>query len=167
MENIDNATLEEVSATFADKKARKDYSKWEPSTTAEHAVHDLLKYVDYVTDHIEGSTAEVTSMRHEIHALCRHSGTPSVFYTLNPADNHNPLMAFTAGEDINLDAIFDKPDSRYTSYDRARILAANPVAGAEFFKTMIDQFTDVFLGFKRAMRRGVFGRIKAYYGVFE
>ncbi|KAJ7654057.1 hypothetical protein DFH06DRAFT_993942 [Mycena polygramma] len=32
---------------------------------------------------------------------------------------------------------------------------------------MVDQFTDVFLGFKRDCKRGVFGRVKHYYGVFE
>ncbi|KAJ6609359.1 hypothetical protein B0H10DRAFT_1813899 [Mycena sp. CBHHK59/15] len=32
---------------------------------------------------------------------------------------------------------------------------------------MVDQFTNVFLGFKRECKRGVFGRVKHYYGVFE
>ncbi|KAJ7359403.1 hypothetical protein DFH08DRAFT_769331 [Mycena albidolilacea] len=32
---------------------------------------------------------------------------------------------------------------------------------------MVDQFTDTFLGFKRACKHGVFGRVKHYYGVFE
>ncbi|KAJ7597966.1 hypothetical protein C8J56DRAFT_771417 [Mycena floridula] len=32
---------------------------------------------------------------------------------------------------------------------------------------MVDQFTDVFLGFERDCKRGVFGRVKHYYGVIE
>ncbi|KAJ7355962.1 hypothetical protein DFH08DRAFT_690993 [Mycena albidolilacea] len=32
---------------------------------------------------------------------------------------------------------------------------------------MVDQFTSVFLGFERECKRGVFGRVKHYYGVFE
>ncbi|KAJ7826739.1 hypothetical protein B0H13DRAFT_1736451, partial [Mycena leptocephala] len=32
---------------------------------------------------------------------------------------------------------------------------------------MVDQFTSTFLGFERACKRGVFGRVKHYYGVFE
>ncbi|KAJ7618843.1 hypothetical protein DFH06DRAFT_1011949 [Mycena polygramma] len=32
---------------------------------------------------------------------------------------------------------------------------------------MVDQFIDTFLGFQRACKRGVFGRVKHYYGVFE
>ncbi|KAJ7086380.1 hypothetical protein B0H15DRAFT_781967 [Mycena belliarum] len=58
-------------------------------------------------------------------------------------------------------------DSRFTSFDRARLLAANPIAGAEFFKLIVDQFIDIFLGFERACKRGVFGRVKHYYAVVE
>ncbi|KAJ7144859.1 hypothetical protein C8R43DRAFT_880787 [Mycena crocata] len=32
---------------------------------------------------------------------------------------------------------------------------------------MVDQFLNVFLGFQRDCKRGVFGRVKHYYGVFE
>ncbi|KAJ7467135.1 hypothetical protein FB451DRAFT_1040612 [Mycena latifolia] len=32
---------------------------------------------------------------------------------------------------------------------------------------MVDQFTGVFLGFERDCKRGMFGRVKHYYGVFE
>ncbi|KAJ6573903.1 hypothetical protein DFH09DRAFT_915511 [Mycena vulgaris] len=32
---------------------------------------------------------------------------------------------------------------------------------------MVDQFTNTFLGFERECKRGVFGRVKHYYGVFE
>ncbi|KAJ7076840.1 hypothetical protein B0H15DRAFT_790077 [Mycena belliarum] len=32
---------------------------------------------------------------------------------------------------------------------------------------MVDQFTQLFLGFERACKRGVFGRVKHYYGVIE
>jgi hypothetical protein len=106
-------------------------------------------------------------MREELRALARDSGTPSVFFTLNPADTYNPLSSYLAGRDIDLEALFSRPDSRFTTLDRARSLAANPVAGAEFFQLMVDQFTDVFLGFERDCKRGVFGRVKHYYGVVE
>ncbi|KAF9064656.1 hypothetical protein BDP27DRAFT_1176481, partial [Rhodocollybia butyracea] len=63
-----------------------------PVNQAEENILELLKYVDYVSDHIEGSTAEVTVMRKELCALSRDSGTPSIFLTLNPADTYNPLL---------------------------------------------------------------------------
>lgn len=167
METIDEETLVQLTATLSARKARKDYSKYEPANDTEKAVFELLKYVDYVSDHIEGSTAEVLTMREEMRALTRDSGTPSIFFTLNPADTYNPLASYVAGRDIDLDSRFDIPDSRFTSFDRARSLASNPVAGAEFFKLMVDQFTNVFLGFERDVKRGVFGRVKHYYGVIE
>ncbi|KIK71598.1 hypothetical protein GYMLUDRAFT_142408, partial [Collybiopsis luxurians FD-317 M1] len=139
----------------------------QPQTKEENAVMHLLKFVDYIDDHIEGSTADVTNMREEIRAISRSIGTPSIFFTLNPADGHNPITSFLAGKNINADALFDNPDSNYTAYNRLRILAANPVAGAEFFYLMIDQFVQKFLGMKRSNRHGVFGHVKVYYGVIE
>jgi Helitron helicase-like domain at N-terminus len=167
MTKFDSDTLVGLTAALEAKKARKDYSKITPSTEAESAVFELLQYVDYVSDHIEGSASEVMKMRQEIQAISRSAGTVNIFFTLNPADTFNPLSAFMAGKDINIDTIFGNPDSQFTSFDRARSLAENPVAGAEFFKLMVDQFINVFLGFQRACKRGVFGRVKHYYAVFE
>ncbi|KAF9019133.1 hypothetical protein BDZ89DRAFT_959492, partial [Hymenopellis radicata] len=149
------------------KKARKDYTPYHAENEGEQAALDLLRYLEYCSDHIEGSTAEVTVMRQEIRALCNDSGTPSIFFTLNPADTFNPLCSFMSGHDINLDTLFDEPDSRFSAFQRARSLAANPVGGARFFKLMVDQLINLFLGFKRECRKGVFGRVKHYYGVVE
>ncbi|KAJ6617367.1 hypothetical protein B0H10DRAFT_1766560, partial [Mycena sp. CBHHK59/15] len=103
----------------------------------------LLQYVDYVSDHIEGSASEVNAMKEEIQAISRSTGTVSIFFTLNPAETYNPLSAFTGGNAIDLDTTFSNSDSRFTSFERARSLAVNPIAGAEFFKLMVDQFVNV------------------------
>ncbi|KIK63406.1 hypothetical protein GYMLUDRAFT_110710, partial [Collybiopsis luxurians FD-317 M1] len=89
---------------------------------------------------IEGSTGDVAGMREEIRAISRSHGTPSIFFTLNPADGHNPIMSFLAGKNIDVDALFSKPDANYTPFDRMYTLASNPVAGAEFFHLVINQF---------------------------
>jgi hypothetical protein len=167
MAKIDDNTLATLTTTMAARKARKDYSKYIPATPEESTVFELLRYVDYVSDHIEGSASEVLKMREVIQAINRSAGTLSLFFTLNPADTYNPLSAFTAGNNINIDTLLGETDSRFTSFQRARSLAANSVAGAEFFKLMVDQFTNTFLGFERECRRGVFGRVKHFYGVFE
>ncbi|KAJ6627379.1 hypothetical protein B0H10DRAFT_1718818, partial [Mycena sp. CBHHK59/15] len=164
---IDEPTLAGLTIAMASKKAKKDYSKYVPASPAESAVFELLRYVDYVSDHIEGSASEVLAMREEIHAISRSTGTLSIFFTLNPADTYNPLCTFTAGSDIDIDTILGNTDSRFTSFQRARMLATNPTAGAEFFKLLVNQFTNVFLGFERECKRGVFGRVKHYYGVIE
>lgn len=167
MAKFDQTSLNAVEGALLAKKARKDYTRYNPNTAEEQAVMDVLRYVDLVGDHIEGSNAEVAMMREQIRAITRANGTPSIFFTLNPADAHNPLVSLMAGKDINVDALFRNPDSSFTSFDRAKSLADNPVAGAEFFKLMVDQFTKVFLGVHRSGKRGVFGRLKFYYGVVE
>ncbi|THU79555.1 hypothetical protein K435DRAFT_697556, partial [Dendrothele bispora CBS 962.96] len=133
----------------------------------EEAIVKLLRHVQHVDEHIEGSMGNVSVMREEIRALSRSSGTPSLFFTLNPADGHNPITSFLAGKDINIDAPFNNPDSRFTSTDRLKTLAANPVAGAKFFHLMVDEFIGEFLGTKRPGKHGVFGRVKHFYGVVE
>ena len=53
------------------------------------------------------------------------------------------------------------------SLERARSLANNPAAAAQAFDVIVRQFTDTLAGFKRANRRGLFGRVRHYYGVVE
>ena len=167
MNSFDNATLNTLMTTMATRKAKKDHSKYTPANEGEKAIFELLRYVDYVSDHIEGSQSDVLKMREEIHAINRSSGTSNLFFTLNLAETYNPLATFKAGCDIDIDMLFDNPDSQYTSFDRARILASNPIAGAEFFNLMVDQFINTFLGCGRPNKEGVFGRVKHYYAVFE
>ncbi|KAJ6622927.1 hypothetical protein B0H10DRAFT_1736826, partial [Mycena sp. CBHHK59/15] len=52
---IDDNTLTSLTTAMAAKKACKDYSRYIPVSPAESAVFELLRYVDYVSDHIEGS----------------------------------------------------------------------------------------------------------------
>lgn len=167
MSKFDSVALKAVEDALLAKKARKDYTRYVGTSPEQQAVLEVLRYVDLVGDHIEGSNGEVAKMREEIRAITRANGTPSIFFTLNPADTYNPLVSLKAGKNIDVDALFSSPDSSFTSFDRARALAENPVAGAEFFKLMIDQFTQVFLGSGRGGKCGVFGRVKFYYGVVE
>lgn len=167
MSKFNQTSLKAVEAALLAKKARKDYTRYIPSTPEQEAVMEVLRYVDLVGDHIEGSNADVGTRREELRGVTRAHGTPSLFLTLNPADTKNPLVSLKAGKDIDVDALFRNPDSTYTSFDRARTLSDNPVAGAEFFKLMVDQFTKVFLGDQRSGKRGVFGRIRFYYGMVE
>ncbi|THU95723.1 hypothetical protein K435DRAFT_609067, partial [Dendrothele bispora CBS 962.96] len=167
MDDIDNAALLRFRNHLVDRKNRKDASLVKPRDEKEQAIMKLLRHVQYVDDHMEGSVGSVAMMQEQIRAITRSSGTPSLFFTLNPADGHNPIASFLAGKDIDLDALFDKPDSRFTSMDRLRTLAENPVAGAQFFHLMVDELIGKFLGLNRPGKRGVFGRVKFYYGVVE
>ncbi|THU89499.1 hypothetical protein K435DRAFT_621346, partial [Dendrothele bispora CBS 962.96] len=167
MDDIDDAALMRFRNHLVDRKNRKDSTLVKPRDEKEQAIMKLLRHVQYVDDHLEGSVGNVAMMREQIRAITRDSGTPSLFFTLNPADGHNPIMSFLAGKDIDIDALFDKPDSRFSSMDRLRTLAENPVAGAQFFHLMVDELIGKFLGLNRPDIRGVFGRVRFYYGVVE
>ncbi|KAJ6623611.1 hypothetical protein B0H10DRAFT_1786083 [Mycena sp. CBHHK59/15] len=52
MAKIDDESLASLTTAMAAKKARKDYSRYVPESAAESAIFDLLRYVDYVSDHI-------------------------------------------------------------------------------------------------------------------
>ncbi|KAF9048063.1 hypothetical protein BDZ89DRAFT_941576, partial [Hymenopellis radicata] len=167
MERVDDDILKHLTDVLTAKKARKDFTPYQSEIDGEQAALDLLRYVEYCSDHIEGSTEEIRAMRHEIRALCNDSGTPSIFFTLNPADTFNPVCSFMSGHDINVDTLFNEPDSRFSSFQRARHLAANPIGGARFFHLMVNQLINIFFSFTRQCRHGVCGRVKHYYGVVE
>ncbi|KIY65050.1 hypothetical protein CYLTODRAFT_335198, partial [Cylindrobasidium torrendii FP15055 ss-10] len=93
----------------------------------------LVSYVDYVDDHIPGSTGEIKGMREEIRAISRAKGTPTLFFTANPADIKNPLAVFEAGEGIDIDAPFEHLDSTFSEFDRSLLVSRNPVAAASFY----------------------------------
>ncbi|THV04234.1 hypothetical protein K435DRAFT_577804, partial [Dendrothele bispora CBS 962.96] len=167
MDEIDDDALVRFRDHLVEKKNRKDMSPVKPRDRKEESIMKLMRNVQYVDDHMEGSVGNVAMMREQIRALTRTAGTPSLFFTLNPADGHNPITSMFAGKDINVDALFDNPDSRFSSMDRLHTLAENPVAGAQFFHLMVDELIGKFLGVNRSDKRGVFGRVKFYYGVVE
>ncbi|THU82222.1 hypothetical protein K435DRAFT_629019, partial [Dendrothele bispora CBS 962.96] len=167
MEKIDVRSLECFRDHLLERKRDKVFTPLKGRNEQEEAIVKLLRHVQHIDEHFEGSMGNVSVMREEIRALSQSSGTPSLFFTLNPADGHNPITSFLAGKDINIEAPFSNPDSRFTWFDRMQTLASNPVAGAQFFHLMVDEFIGKFLGTKRPDKRGVFGRVKHYYGVVE
>ena len=84
-----------------------------PENDAETAASELLNYVNYISDHVSDSTAEINAMCEEIRVIIRSWGLPDLFVTINPADAHNPVAYFMAGCDINFDTFFDtlSPDT--------------------------------------------------------
>ncbi|KAJ7156569.1 hypothetical protein C8R43DRAFT_817908, partial [Mycena crocata] len=110
-------------------------------TVGEKAAAKVMKYLNYVSDHIPGSVGDVTNMKHEIHSRMICEGLPHFFTTMNPADSHNPIAQVLAGRGIDLDKIFHAiGDAKKEPSIRAKTVAENPVAGAEFFHLMITKF---------------------------
>ncbi|KAJ7318514.1 hypothetical protein DFH08DRAFT_639728, partial [Mycena albidolilacea] len=112
-----------------------------PESEGEKAANQLMKYLSYVSDHIPGSVGDVNKMKQECKSKIICDGLPHVFATVNLADAHNPVAQVLAGRDINLDQIFDCLDrADQEGGARAKTLAKNPVAGAEFFHLIITKF---------------------------
>ncbi|KAF8592100.1 hypothetical protein K439DRAFT_1325878 [Ramaria rubella] len=112
----------------------------QPENEGEKAAFDLLNYVNYISDHISGSTAEVNAMREEIRAIICSRGLPHLFIIINPADAHNPIAQVLAGRKIDLDEFFHNLSPQSEVFEQAKLIAENPVAGAKAFKVLIDAF---------------------------
>lgn len=94
LRDVDAASIRLVAEKMTIKRAKNDFTRFEPENEKEERIMELMAYVNFVDDHIPGSTGEVKQMREEIRAVSRSHGTPSLFFTLNPADIKNPLAAF-------------------------------------------------------------------------
>ncbi|KIJ42105.1 hypothetical protein M422DRAFT_123886, partial [Sphaerobolus stellatus SS14] len=138
-----------------------------PDNDSEKAATELLKYVQYVSKEITGSSAEVNAMREEIRSIIRSRGLPHLYVTINPADFHNPLFQIFAGREIDMNKFFDKAAGNAEAFIRAKTVAENPIAAAKGFEYLINGFTNILLGCKRPDKIGIFGKVDSYYGVVE
>jgi hypothetical protein len=162
MLKVDNETME----TYRVKLESNPFAKAE--SEGEKAAAQLMKHLNYVSDHVPGSVGDVNTMKQQAKSKVMCDGLPHVFATINPADAHNPIAQLLAGRDIDLNKIIDcldKADKEGTA--RANLLAINPVAGAQFFHLMITKFLEIILGTKRASKIGVLGKVVGWYAVVE
>jgi hypothetical protein len=164
LDKIDDSSMR----TYQAKLDKADHSFPSPETEGERAVVKLMNYISYVSDHVPGSIGDVNSMRNQIRSKIICDGLPHFFATVNPADAHNPIAQLQAGREVDLDSIFhalDTDDSEAKT--RARIIAENPVAGAEFFHLIITKFFGILLGAERVTKIGVLGKTQGWYAVVE
>ena len=92
-------------------------------------------------------------------------GMPAFFITVSSAAVHAPVLLQLAGVEISLDNIISVIDLP-SPLERAKIVACDPVAAANYFNIVIDAFTSYLLGFKQP-GGGIFGNIGAYFGCIE
>jgi hypothetical protein len=145
MQKIDAQCME----TYQAKLEKNPFAK--PESEGEKAAAKVMRYISYVSDHIPGSVGDVNSMKQQMHSKVICDSLPHFFATVNPVDSHNPIAQVLAGRDIDLDKIFHALDGMNKELSiRAKTLAENPVAGAEFFHLMITKFFEIILGAKRA-----------------
>ncbi|KAL1738179.1 hypothetical protein HDZ31DRAFT_7068, partial [Schizophyllum fasciatum] len=109
-------------------------------TDDERTCFQLLRHVDYIGGHVQGSVTAKKYMRNEIWSMINFMGAPSWFVTLSPADSNHPIALYFADHDL----VF-KPRIRSWS-ERSRLVARNPVAAARFFNVMVSAFIRQVLG---------------------
>ena len=95
----------------------------------------LIKQIRTVGGNVMGSAYSRTALRTQIHALIFNPGLPSIFMTIIPTDIHSRVALYFAGLDLDLDTIL--PETIPSTYERAQVIAAHPVATARFFNVLI------------------------------
>jgi hypothetical protein len=131
-----------------------------PETEDEKMCFRLLNDIDYVATHVDGSVTNRKQMRNEIWSLTSYLGAPSWFITFAPADINHPLVLYYA--DDNQEYFPSIP----SHHDCVLLIANNPVAGARFFKFMVDMFIKHVLGYSNN-KHGLYGTTSGYYGTVE
>ncbi len=130
---------------------------------------ELLRLVNSVSSNVPGSQASKLKMRNTVLAYMSYFGIPTLYFTVNPCAQHSPVFQLMCGDiEVDLDERFP---SLVPSKERAIRLAADPVAGADFYQFSVTCiFRDLFgWDFKNkcAARKGVLGNLRAFFGSDE
>ena len=79
-----------------------DGEKVNPMSEQEKACFDILKDVDHIGSHVNGSITNKRYMRNEIWLLSCFEGALSWYITLSPADNKHPICLYFADKTLLL-----------------------------------------------------------------
>ena len=88
--------------------------------------------MDHVNGHVSGSITQKKYMRNEIWSLISYFGALSWFITFSPADNMHPISFYFADAQETFSPEL-RPDN-----ECYRLIAENPVAGAQFFHFIVE-----------------------------
>jgi hypothetical protein len=135
------------------------------------AVRALRGQLKAVKTKVQGSDESRMSIRGKIWGTNLLHNPPSIWVTINPADTQDPIAQVMAGADIDLDNFCKTagPDS----VDRARNMASDPYASANFFHLMIGTILETLFGITKGRngiivrKEGIFGVVKSYVGTVE
>lgn len=135
------------------------------------AVRALREELSAVRTRVKGTDESRQSVRSKIWGMNLLFNPPSLWVTINPADTQDPIAQVFAGEDIDLNVFCNTagPDHK----ERARNIAADPLASAQYFHFIIKCVTEVLLGIKKRKEGqfdreyGVLGKVQSYIGTVE
>ncbi|KAJ3566046.1 hypothetical protein NP233_g7249 [Leucocoprinus birnbaumii] len=116
--------------------------------------------------------ASIKQVRSVVWGTVTECGPPTIWFTLNPSDLHNPVAQVFVGQDIDLDA-FDSTIGP-SSTERAINVAQDPAGAALFCHHLFRAVLECLFGIVGAKgvspptrRPGVLGTVQAYVGTIE
>lgn len=130
----------------------------------------LLNKVNTISARIPGSQASKINIRNEIRSYFTEFGLPHIFFTFNPSVIHSPIFqAMYGDETIDLT---ERYPSLVSASERAKQLAQDPVAAADFFEFLIRCLFENMFGWDYKKRRstskgGILGPLESFYGTSE
>lgn len=101
----------------------------------------------------------------QLNSMIINRGAPSLYITISPDDLKNPLCYLMCLKDPK-DFDINSPKLK-DAYVRSSQTARNSNGVSEFFHTIIQNIIDNVFGWKNENQAGVFGKLKAYYGMVE
>ncbi|KAE9398676.1 hypothetical protein BT96DRAFT_957507 [Gymnopus androsaceus JB14] len=126
----------------------------------------LLGEVNTIAAHVPGSQAAKIGIRNEIRSYFGYFGMPHLFLTLNPS------AIFYGDADVDLTLRRPLQNDLLKRSVRAYRVARDPVAASDFFDFMIKRTFDDLFGWdfstcSSTEKGGLFGKLRAFYGVPE
>lgn len=134
------------------------------------AVRLLRKHIHATGGRIMASDQARYQLRSQIWSTSIYLNPPSLWITINPCDLHDPIAQVFCGKEINLNNF--NATMGPSKETRAQNIAADPYAAANFFHFLIRTILHTLFGIKTTkhkvkVKMGIFGRVRAYFGVVE
>ncbi|KAK4702713.1 hypothetical protein P7C70_g3507, partial [Phenoliferia sp. Uapishka_3] len=139
-------------------------------TSEQKEVVKLVNKLQTIGMKVPGSDAAKRSLRSDMRSYMGYFGIPSLFLTLNFSPAHSPIFQVMIGN-VEIDLSSHLPELM-SGPDRARAMAKDPVAAADFYDFMVEAVFKYLLGWDKTSRTsnnegGLFGKLRAYYGASE
>jgi Helitron helicase-like domain at N-terminus/AAA domain len=160
-----NVTAETLESTA--RHLQRDGAISEMSSSQKDAF-ECLKQLNIVSANLPGSPGAKIRDRACMRGYFGIFGLPHIYFTSNPAAVHSPILQVFFG-DTEVDLAQQFPSMPLPEV-RAKRLAQDPVAAADFFVFCIKTFFHFMLGYDMDTKQstgGILGHVKAYYGKCE
>ncbi|CEL56332.1 hypothetical protein RSOLAG1IB_11903 [Rhizoctonia solani AG-1 IB] len=134
------------------------------------AVRLLKQKINDVSRRVVGSNASRVKLRSRIWSTMLFLNPPTLWITINPDDLHDPIPQVLVGEEIDLNNFVTTAGPN--AVQRARNIARDPFAAAEFFHYLIKTILETLFGVTTTASRiqsrmGVLGHVSGYFGTVE